>query len=84
MCVLGGDQGWGTQHACITRIQSPLLDNNNNRRRDVFCGEEEVRNGRLKREEEGKKKWQRDMEKFKGGVNTEKDEKQRKRGRVMG
>lgn len=31
-----------------------LLHNNNNRRRDVFCGEEEARDGRLKRKEDGK------------------------------
>ncbi len=49
-----GRQGWGTQHTYMTRVQLPLLHNNNNRRRDVFCGEEEARDGRLKRKEDGK------------------------------
>lgn len=46
---------------------APCLHNNNNRRRDVFCGEEEARDGRLKREEGGKKtKWKMEMEECKG------------------
>lgn len=62
-----GRPGWGTQHTYMTWAQLPLLHNNNNRRRDVFCGEEEARDGRLKRKEEGKKiKWKTEMKECKG------------------
>lgn len=46
----------GALHPNITRVKTPFLDTNNNRRRNVFCGEEEVRDGRLERVEEEKKK----------------------------
>lgn len=75
------------QHTCITRVQLPLPDDNNNRRRDVFCNEEEVRDGRLKREGTSGRKNGRGIRrslKEKGDVNTGKDEKWRNSAGVMG
>lgn len=57
-------------------VQLPLLDNNNNRRRDVvsFCGEEKVRDGGLKKGKRGRK--------IKGNSEGEKKELWRMRARI--
>lgn len=52
VCMRRGDTG-GARNT-HTRVQLPL-QHNNNRRSNAFCGEEEAKDGSLKREEEGGK-----------------------------
>ncbi len=82
-----GRQGWGRQRTNTTRVLLPLLHNNNNRRRDVFCGLEEVRDGRFKREEEGKeKKWKTEMKECKGeriSKQWEEENEDEERGKLI-
>lgn len=59
VCGMRRHKGGAHNNTYTTWVQSPLLDNNNNRRRDVFCGEEEAKDGRLNREERVRKENER-------------------------